>query len=442
MAVHHQELTRTTDFSRSQLFKPSRTFRPVFYPWAVEMWGQHEDMHWTKREIELGPDTEDWNSGRLIPRHRGFITHVFRMFTQSDVNVGVGYIKYLLRQYCNNEIVMMATGCANREGTHQNNYANVIDTLNLPESEYTAFLDYKEMLAKHEFMLDLNVDTVEEFMLTLVKMIFNEGVTLFGSFVMLLSFKKRGLMQGMGTVVEWSCVDEDLHVEFHSCAWHELVGDYPELLTDALKARIYDLAKTCVKLETAFIDMAFEVAGELPNLTRDETVHYITYLANRRLMRLGMKPIFTEVDPNDNPLPWVAEMIQGASHTNFFEKTVTDYSASGLDGDIVYEVPLPSDLSIFTRDGCGYCVEAKALATEYGIPYIEVDMSDFDERQAFFDSRGFDGGDRTMPKIYDQAGRFLGGATELKSRIQLSPEFRERAVPQDDEISNNVVFTL
>lgn len=436
-----EPISRTTDFSRSEIFKPSKTYRPFKFPWAVELWDQHEDMHWTKKEVDLGPDTEDWNSGRISAKEKNFASSIFRLFTQSDVNVGVGY-KILQSVIHNNEINVLYTGNANREGTHQRNYSNILDTLNLPESEYAAFLDYKVMLEKHEFMLDMNVDTVEEFYLSLVKMIFSEGVTLFGSFVMLLSFKKRGLMQGMGTVIEWSIVDEDLHVDAHSKTVYELLADYPEILTDAVKARAYEIAETCVFLETAFIKSAFSEVGSLPNLSEAETIKYIRYQANRRLMMIGMKPIFTDVDPNENPLPWVAEMIQGAAHTNFFEKRVTEYSASGLDGDIHYEIPLPTDITIFRRDGCGYCHRAIEEAAKYNIPTHVIDLTDYDERQRFFASRGFSKEEQTMPKIYDQAGKLIGGFTEFDARIKMSPQYRETPIDVTDAITESVVFDL
>ena len=49
--------------------------------------------------------------------------------------------------------------------------------------------------------------------LALAKSVFNEGVALFASFVMLLNFQRFGKMKGMGKVVEWSIRDESMHVE-------------------------------------------------------------------------------------------------------------------------------------------------------------------------------------------------------------------------------------
>jgi ribonucleoside-diphosphate reductase beta chain len=86
-----------------------------------------------------------------------------------------------------------------------------------------------------------------------------------------------------------------------------------------------------VTLEDRFIDLAFEM-GEMPGLTADEVKTYIRYIADRRLISLGLKGIFKV---KKNPLPWVEEMINAPTHTNFFENRSTDYAKGALSGDWV-----------------------------------------------------------------------------------------------------------
>jgi ribonucleoside-diphosphate reductase beta chain len=83
-----------------------------------------------------------------------------------------------------------------------------------------------------------------------------------------------------------------------------------------------------VELEDKFIDLAFEI-GEMPNLTPQDVKQYIRYIADRRLISLGMKGIFKV---KKNPLPWVEEMINAPIHGNFFENRVTDYAKGALSG--------------------------------------------------------------------------------------------------------------
>ena len=151
---------------------------------------------------------------------------------------------------------------------------------------------------------------------------------LFSSFVMLLNFTRNGTMKGMGQIIAWSIADETLHTESMTKIFREYIKENPELWTDRLKAKIYSIAETMVDLEDKFIDLAFGVS-EMKRLTREDVRSYIRYIADRRLMGLGMKGIFHS---EKNPLPWVDAML-GVSHTNFFENRVVDYAKGALTGD-------------------------------------------------------------------------------------------------------------
>ena len=89
------------------------------------------------------------------------------------------------------------------------------------------------------------------------------------------------------------------------------------------------IAERMVELEDKFIDLAFGVT-EMEGLTKEDVKKYIRYIADRRLIGLGMKGIFKV---KKNPLPWVEEMINAPIHTNFFENKSTDYAKGALSGD-------------------------------------------------------------------------------------------------------------
>ena len=105
---------------------------------------------------------------------------------------------------------------AAREGIHQRAYALLNETLGLSDEEYHAFLEYSEMADKIDYMRKADTATLRGLGLSLAKSVFNEGVALFASFVMLLNFQRFGKMKGMGKVVEWSIRDESIHVEGNS----------------------------------------------------------------------------------------------------------------------------------------------------------------------------------------------------------------------------------
>lgn len=89
------------------------------------------------------------------------------------------------------------------------------------------------------------------------------------------------------------------------------------------------MARNAVKLEEKFIDLAFD-GNEVQGITKQEVTDYIRHIADRRLLQLGLKPKFKQ---KDNPLPWLDWVLNGASHDNFFEKRVTEYSVVGMEGE-------------------------------------------------------------------------------------------------------------
>lgn len=399
--------------SKSPMFAYSATYKPFRYPWAVDITVEHERMHWHEGELDLGDDVTDWKLGRLTVEEKNFITQILRMFTQSDVNVGRFYLDHLIPTFKNNEIRNMLASFAGREGTHQRAYALLNDTLGLPDGDYAAFLEYEEMAAKHEFMLDAGHDSQKALALAMAKSVMNEGVSLFASFVMLLNFQRRGLMKGMGKVVEWSVKDESKHVEGIARLFRSFVDEHPNVVTDDFKLALYDMARTCVALEDCFIDLAFQM-GAIEGITPDEIKTYVRFVADRRLTQLGLKENF---QVEKNPLPWVDVILNAPDLTNFFENKVAEYEVASLVGEWDYN---DAEIRVYGKDGCPYCVKAKALLEAEGISFTYVDLTNDAVRQAFYDDRGFTDKARTVPKVYEIAGDtevLIGGYAELTEKM-------------------------
>jgi len=310
------------------LLEFSETYKPFHYPWAVDLTTKHESMHWIEDEVDLSEDVTDWKGNKITKVEKEYITNILRLFTQSDVAVGQNYYDVFIPKFKNNEIRNMLGSFAAREGIHQRAYALLNETLGLPDSEYHAFLEYKEMTDKVDFMMASDSNTLTGTGLSLAKMVFNEGVSLFASFVMLLNFQRFGKMKGMGKVVEWSIRDESIHVEGNAKLFKTFCNEHSRIVDNEFKSEIYKMAKTAVKLEDKFIDLAYAV-GKIEGLPAEDVKQYIRYITDRRLLQLGLKPNFKV---KDNPLPWLEWVLNGADHTNFFEGRVTEYEVAGLTG--------------------------------------------------------------------------------------------------------------
>jgi ribonucleoside-diphosphate reductase beta chain len=303
-------------------------FKPFSYPWAYDAWLKHEQSHWLHTEVPMLEDVKDWKS-KLSDQEKHFLTNIFRFFTQGDIDVAGGYVKNYLPYFPQPEVRMMLTGFAAREALHVAAYSHLIETLGMPESTYNEFLEYEAMKAKHDYFLSIAGQDQQ----TIAQQIaafsaFTEGMQLFSSFIMLLNFPRHGKMKGMGQIVTWSIVDETMHAESMIKLFRTFIEENRDIWNDELKGQIYTTAEKMVELEDHFIDLAFSL-GPMEDLTAEDVKKYIRYITDRRLISLGLKGI---MKVKKNPLPWVEEMINAPTHTNFFENRATDYAKGALSG--------------------------------------------------------------------------------------------------------------
>jgi ribonucleoside-diphosphate reductase beta chain len=261
---------------------------------------------------------------------KNLLTQIFRLFTQSDVDVGSGYIDRYMRIFKKPEARMMMGAFANMESIHQHAYSLLLDTVGMPEIEYKAFAEYEEMSDKHEYVNSLRISVKDKGSIAknlAVYSAFTEGLQLFSSFVILLNFPRFGRMKGMGQIVSYSIKDESLHVEAMTRLFREFIQENLDIWTDDFKKEIYQACRDMVRLEQKFLDLVFEM-GDIRGLTRSEMGDYVHYIADRRLLQLGLKPNYKV---KDNPLHWLDDVL-GVEHQNFFEGRATAYMKAGLRG--------------------------------------------------------------------------------------------------------------
>lgn len=302
-------------------------YKPFYFPWAYDMWLKSEQSHWLFNEVSMQEDIKTWK--KLSKEEKLFLTNIFRFFTQGDIDVADGYVRKYLPHFPQPEVRMMLLGFASREAMHIAAYSHLIETLGMPDTIYNDFMKYKEMSDKHDFLKSKTLKGPRGIARDIAIFSgFTEGLQLFSSFIMLLNFPRQGKMKGMGQIISWSIVDETLHTEGMIKLFRTFIEQNKEVWDDELKREIYDIARKMVELEDAFVDLAFKTGG-IEGLTSDEVKSYIRYIADRRLISMGLKGHFKV---KKNPLPWVEQMINSPSHTNFFENRSTDYAKGALTG--------------------------------------------------------------------------------------------------------------
>ena len=320
--------------SVSQLFKERTYYKPFEYPWAFDYYQLQNQLHWLPEDVPMHEDVKDWNQ-KLSPAEKNLLIQIFRLFTQSDVDVGAGYFDKYIPLFKKPELRMMMGSFANIESVHQHAYSLLLDTVGMPESEYKAFAKYEEMSAKHDYIQQFQTSEIKtkKQVKDLAKALavysgFTEGLQLFSSFAILINFQRFGKMKGMCKIVDYSIRDESLHVEGMTKIFRTLIKENLDIWDDEFKKELYQICREMVSHEDKFIELVFEM-GDIQGLTLEEMKQYNRYIADRRLLQLGLKPNF---GVSDNPLTWWDEVI-GVEHQNFFEGRASAYTKASVKGN-------------------------------------------------------------------------------------------------------------
>ena len=305
-------------------------YKPFDSPWMFDYYSQQNQMHWFPEDVPLHNDVKDWQD--LGEAEKNLLTQIFRLFTQSDVDVSSGYVDRYMKIFKKPEARMMMGAFNNMESIHQHAYSLLLDTVGMPEVEYKAFAEYEAMADKHEYVDSVRVTKGDKTSIAKALAIysaFTEGLQLFSSFIILLNFPRFGKMKGMGQIITYSIRDESLHVEAMTKLFREFIQENIDIWTDDFKGEIYQACREMVDLEDRFLDLVFE-QGDIVGLTKKEMQQYIRYIADRRLLQLGLKPNYKV---KDNPLNWLDDVL-GVEHQNFFEGRATTYMKAGLRGNV------------------------------------------------------------------------------------------------------------
>lgn len=304
-------------------------YKPFNYPWAYDAWLTQQRLHWIAQEVPMSDDVKNWKKD-LTENEKHLLTQILRFFTQADIEVNNCYMKHYSRVFKPIEVQMMLSAFSNMETIHVDAYSHLLDTLGMPEVEYKAFMEYKEMKDKYDYMQQFNTGSKSDIAKVLAIFgAFTEGLQLFASFAMLLNFQRFGKMKGMGQIVAWSVRDETLHTESIIKLFLTFIKENPRIWTENFKNDLYEACDTIIAHEDAFINLAFQFDGAIQGMTADDIKAYIRFIGNRRLKQLGLKQRY---NVTVNPLPWMDEILNSPELVNFFENRSTEYSRAATEG--------------------------------------------------------------------------------------------------------------
>ena len=302
---------------------PRFSYKPFEYEEAYQYGNTQRQSFWLAHECALTEDLLDWK-GKLDERERAVVAGVLKGFTQSEMIIG-DYWSNVCKWFPKPEVADMAKTFSAFEIIHQEAYNYLSETLGI--NDFEAFLQDPAAMAKFNSLVDARDQEEQDIARSLaVFSAFAEGVSLFSSFAVLMRFPAFNKLKGLGTIVEYSSRDEQIHSEAGIWLFNTYLAEKPHLRTDKLEQDIYEAARACVKLEEDFIDSIFE-GGDLLGLKADDLKNYIRARANKKLMELGYKPVIEFDSVSASAISsWFDVFTGGARNHDFFLTRETNYS--------------------------------------------------------------------------------------------------------------------
>jgi ribonucleoside-diphosphate reductase beta chain len=304
-------------------------YKPFEYPEAHDFWLKQQQAHWLSTEIPMMSDINDWKQN-LTETEKNVIGSILKGFAQTETVVNDYWSGLVTKWFRKPEIIAMAVAFANMETVHAEAYSLLNEELGL--DNFSEFLEDEPTMAKIQNLMNVRdshdgePDWHERAKSLAIFSAFTEGVNLFSSFAILLSFKLKNQLKGVGQIVEWSIRDESLHSEAGCWLFKQLINEKPELNTPELEQAIKEAALLSLKLELDFIDKVYEM-GDLEGCSKYDLTSFIKYRVNTKMGDLGYGPIVNGIDQAAiKRMKWFDSLSAGKQHTDFFANRVTNYS--------------------------------------------------------------------------------------------------------------------
>jgi len=312
---------------------------PFKYKWAWDKYLAGCANHWMPQEVNMQRDIELWKNPnglsdderRLVKRNLGFFVTADSLAAN---NIVLGTYRHITAPECRQYLLRQAF----EEAIHTHAYQYIVESLGLDESEiFNAYNEVKSIRDKDEFLIPFintltdpafTTGTVENDQKLLKSLIvfacLMEGLFFYVGFTQILALGRQNKMMGAAEQYQYILRDESMHCNFGIDLINTIKMENPLLWTPAFREEIKTLFLKAVDLEYAYAEdtMPRGVLGLNATMFKG----YLRFIANRRAVQIGLDALF----PNEeNPFPWMSEMIDLKKERNFFETRVTEYQTGG-----------------------------------------------------------------------------------------------------------------
>ena len=312
---------------------------PFKYKWAWEKYLASCANHWMPQEINMTRDIAIWkdpnglteDERRIVKRNLGFFVTADSLAAN---NIVLGTYRHITAPECRQFLLRQAF----EEAIHTHAYQYIVESLGLDEGEiFNAYNEVQSIREKDQFLLpfieaimhsDFHTGTPQTDQILLKSLIvfacLMEGLFFYVGFTQILALGRQNKMTGAAEQYQYILRDESMHCNFGIDLINQIKAENPHLWTAEFKAEIKSLFEKAVELEYRYAEdtMPRGVLGMNASMFKG----YLRYICNRRATQIGLEALF----PNEeNPFPWMSEMIDLKKERNFFETRVIEYQSGG-----------------------------------------------------------------------------------------------------------------
>lgn len=316
---------------------------PFKYKWAWDKYLAACANHWMPQEINMSRDIAMWkdpnglteDERRIIKRNLGFFVTADSLAAN---NIVLGTYRHITNPECRQYLLRQAF----EEAIHTHAYQYIVESLGLDEGEiFNSYHEIPSIREKDEFLIPF-IDTLtdpafatsafggserndQELLRSIIVFAcLMEGLFFYVGFTQILAMGRQNKMTGAAEQYQYILRDESMHCNFGIDLVNQIKLENPHLWTPEFKRELTELFHKAVDLEYRYAEdtMPRGVLGLNASMFKG----YLRFIANRRAVQIGLDAIY----PNEeNPFPWMSEMIDLKKERNFFETRVIEYQTGG-----------------------------------------------------------------------------------------------------------------
>jgi len=309
-------------------------YENVKYKWALELYEKMYNSHWIPDKIPMGEDKLSYKL--LEPREKECYDKIlsYLVFLDSVQCLSLPYfLTYISASEINDCLNMQTT----QELNHKKSYRYIIDAVIDKENRdliydywrYCPELEQRNAIVANSFQQFRDAPSLETFRDAVVSTYILEGLFFWIGFNFFYLLESKHKMINTANQIRYIQKDEMMHCVI----FENLIKSLREEKSVDFSAEVvYSIFDNAVQEEIKWNNYLFD--NQILGFNENSIDIYVKNLANRRLKRIGYKPLYTDSKYLVNPFKHLEDRgyneKEGIEKSNYFEKTVTEYSQSSV----------------------------------------------------------------------------------------------------------------